>query len=402
MRSEKKNTGLAAGAVLIAILIIIQIGDSYCSELYDKIQSLFLMDLIMNPLNMSLEDATVMINSVAIPFYAISLISPVFRGMVDYLGKKKVLLLNLLLYIPGLLLCMTTRKYIVFLIGNSLISLSTSVDIQYIYIASFIDEKKRATVRGILAAAAALSAASVPVIRKVAITGRPYDYARMYGIGIAITAFVAVIVFIFLPWDKKQTTTEKITQLPTCGNKRNSALIYLYIVIFAWGAGTSGIKFYNEPMITMRFKTDYIINRILFIQPLITIIINIASGIMGDRLSRRKAICADVAATVVSLILFIVSKNYIITAAAYGIMIGAYFSAANIIMLVIMESSPKERIGRNFAWATVYNSVGNAIGMVLISILAKKIGTSVAKSVILIIPAVLTVTGIIIRPRKVS
>lgn len=401
MRSEKKNTGLAAGAVLIAILIIIQIGDSYCSELYDKIQSLFLMDLIMNPLNMSLEDATVMINSVAIPFYAISLMSPVFREMVDYLGKKKVLLLNLLLYIPGLLLRMTTRKYIVFLIGNSLISLSTSVDIQYIYIASFIDEKKRATVRGILAAAAALSAASVPVIRKVAITGRPYDYARMYGIGIAITAFVAVIVFIFLPWDKKQTTTEKITQLPTCGNKRNSALIYLYIVIFAWGAGTSGIKFYNEPMITMRFKTDYIINRILFIQPLITIIINIASGIMGDRLSRRKAICADVAATVVSLILFIVSKNYIITAAAYGIMIGAYFSAANIIMLVIMESSPKERIGRNFAWATVYNSVGNAIGMVLISILAKKIGTSAAKSVILIIPAVLTVTGIIIRPWKV-
>lgn len=402
MRSEKKNTGLTAGAMLIAILIIIQIGDSYCSELYDKIQSLFLRDLVMNPLNMSLEDATVMINSVAIPFHAISLMSPVFRGMVDYLGRKKVLLLNLLLYIPGLLLCMTTRKYIVFLIGNSLISLSTSVDIQYIYIASFIDEKKRATVRGILAAVAALSAASVPVIRRIAITGRPYDYTRMYGIGIAITAFVAVIVFIFLPWDKKQTTTEKITQLPTCGNKRNSALIYLYIVIFAWGAGTSGIKFYNEPMITMRFKTDYIINMILFIQPLITIIINIASGIMGDRLSRRKAICADVAATVVSLILFIVSKNYIITAAAYGIMIGAYFSAANIIMLMIMEASPKERIGRNFAWATVYNSVGNAIGMVLISILAKRIGTSAAKSVILIIPAVLTVTGIIIRPRKVS
>ena len=401
MRSEKKNTGLTAGAMLIAILIIIQIGDSYCSELYDKIQSLFLRDLVMNPLNMSLEDATVMINSVAIPFYAISLMSPVFRGMVDYLGRKKVLLLNLLLYIPGLLLCMTTRKYIVFLIGNSLISLSTSVDIQYIYIASFIDEKKRATVRGILAAVAALSAASVPVIRRIAITGRPYDYTRMYGIGIAITAFVAVIVFIFLPWDKNQTTTEKITQLPTYANKRNSALIYLYIVIFAWGAGTSGIKFYNEPMITMRFKTDYIINMILFIQPLITIIINIASGIMGDRLSRRKAICA-VAATVVSLILFIVSKNYIITAAAYGIMIGAYFFAANIIMLMIMEASPKERIGRNFAWATVYNSVGNAIGMVLISILAKRIGTSAAKSVILIIPAVLTVTGIIIRPRKVS
>ena len=256
MRSEKKNTGLAAGAVLIAILIIIQIGDSYCSELYDKIQSLFLMDLIMNPLNMSLEDATVMINSVAIPFYAISLISPVFRGMVDYLGKKKVLLLNLLLYIPGLLLCMTTRKYIVFLIGNSLISLSTSVDIQYIYIASFIDEKKRATVRGILAAAAALSAASVPVIRKVAITGRPYDYARMYGIGIAITAFVAVIVFIFLPWDKKQTTTEKAAATPAKKTASRKKVVFTLqfagkeltvaemeaLAVAAWMEQTGGLK----------------------------------------------------------------------------------------------------------------------------------------------------------------
>ena len=45
----------------------------------------------MNPLNMSLEDATVMINSVAIPFYVISLISPVFRGMVDYHWQENIL-----------------------------------------------------------------------------------------------------------------------------------------------------------------------------------------------------------------------------------------------------------------------------------------------------------------------
>ncbi len=402
MRREKENTGLTAGAALIIILVIIQIGDSYCSELYDKVQSLFLRDLIMNPLNMSLKDATVMINSVAIPFYAISAVSPVFRGLVDYLGRKKVLLLNLLLYIPGLLLCMTTRNYIIFLVGNSLISLCTSVDIQYIYIASFINEKKRATVRGILAAIAALSASSVSVIRRVTITGSPYDYTKMYGIGIVITVLVAVVVFIFIPWDRKQTASVKITQHPLCRSKSNSALTYLCVIIFVWGIGTSGIKFYNEPMITLRYKTENIINRILFIQPFVTIFINIVSGIMADRLSRSKAICADVFAAVISLIFFIVSKSYIITAAAYGIMIGAYFSAVNIMMLMIMELSQEDRIGRNFAWATVYNSAGNAVGMVLISILAKRIGTSAAKSTILIIPAVLTVTGMIIRHRKAS
>lgn len=402
MRREKENTGLIAGTALIIILVIIQMGDSYCSELYDKIQSLFLMDLIMNPLNMSLKDATVMMNSAAIPFYAISAVSPVLRGLVDYLGRKKVLLLNLLLYIPGLLLCMTTRNYIIFLVGNSLISLCTSVDIQYIYIASFINEKKRATVRGILAAIAALSASSVSVIRRVTITGSPYDYTKMYGIGIVITVLVAVVVFIFIPWDRKQTASVKITQHPLCRSKSNSALTYLCVIIFVWGIGTSGIKFYNEPMITLRYKTENIINRILFIQPFVTIFINIVSGIMADRLSRSKAICADVFAAVISLIFFIVSKSYIITAAAYGIMIGAYFSAVNIMMLMIMELSQEDRIGRNFAWATVYNSAGNAVGMVLISILAKRIGTSAAKSTILIIPAVLTVTGMIIRHRKAS
>ena len=402
MRREKENTGLTAGVALIIILVIIQIGDSYCSELYDKVQSLFLRDLVMNPLNMSLKDATVMINSVAIPFYAISAASPVFRGLVDYLGRKKVLLLNLLLYIPGLLLCMTTRKYIIFLVGNSLISLCTSVDIQYIYIASFINEKKRATVRSILAAVAALSASFVSVIRRVTITGRPYDYTRMYGIGIVITVLVAAIAFIFLPWDRKHTTKEKTIQLPVCGNKRNHSPIYLGIIIFVWGIGTSGIKFYNEPMITMRFKTENIINRILFIQPFITIFINIASGVMADRLSRRKAILADVLATVISLVIFTVSDNYIVTAVTYGIMIGAYFSAANIMMLMIMELPQEGRVGRNFAWATVYNSAGNAIGMVLISVIAKRMGTSAAKNIILIVPAVLTVTGIIMHRRKAS
>ena len=34
---------------LILLLILIQLSDSYCAELYEKMQSLYLKDLIMEP-----------------------------------------------------------------------------------------------------------------------------------------------------------------------------------------------------------------------------------------------------------------------------------------------------------------------------------------------------------------
>lgn len=402
MQRDKTNKKLVTAALLIVILVIIQIGDSYCSELFDKVQSLFLKDLVMQPLDMSLNEATVMVNAVSIPFYIIAAMAPLLRGLADYLGKKKVLLINLFLYLPGLVLCMTTKNYIIFLIGNSLISLSASVDIQYIYVVSCIEEKKRASVRGILAAAASLTASFVSVIRGITINGRPYDYTKMYGTGIILIVFAAVIVFIFLPWDNNAAIPERTKRSYNGCDKCSHNLIYLWVIIFIWGIGTSGVKFYNEPMVSMRYKTEDLINRIIFIQPIVTIIINIASGVMADYLSRRKAVCIDIAATAISVIIFNISDNFVITGIAYGIMIGAYFSATNIVMLMIMELSKENRIGRNYAWASIYNGAGNAAGMVLISILAKTAGIAAAKGIILIIPAVLTAVIIVISRQKVS
>ena len=83
--------------ILILLLILIQLSDSYCAELYEKMQSLYLKDLIMEPRNMGLEDATVLLNSVAIPFCIAVAMAPMARVLVDYIGKKKVFLFDLLL-----------------------------------------------------------------------------------------------------------------------------------------------------------------------------------------------------------------------------------------------------------------------------------------------------------------
>jgi MFS family permease len=144
-----------------------QLGDSYCSELYDKIQSLYLKDLLMIPMDITLNEATVLLNSVAIPFYVIAALAPMSRVLVDYIGKKKVFLMSFCVLVMGVLICMTTDNWLLFLLGNSLVSFGCSVDIQYIYIVDEFESNKRGTVRGILAAVAALAGMGVAFVRKI-------------------------------------------------------------------------------------------------------------------------------------------------------------------------------------------------------------------------------------------
>ena len=116
--------------VLILLLILIQFGDSFCAELYDKVQSLYLKDLLMVPKNMELEEATVLLNSAAIPFCIIAALAPVTRVLVDYIGKKKVLLLSMAILIVGCVICVFTNNWLVFLLGSALVSFGCSVDMQ--------------------------------------------------------------------------------------------------------------------------------------------------------------------------------------------------------------------------------------------------------------------------------
>ena len=192
----KKSKILISFIILIAALIIIQLADSYCTELFDRIQSLFLKDLIMDRKNMSLEDATILINSVAIPFYIIAALAPLARMLVDYIGKEKVLAINFIVLAAGCAICMSTNNWLVFLAGNSIISFSTSVDIQYIYIVDKVRKEKRATIRGILAAVAAFAAMLVTISRKFFVGYTSYGWRGLYAVGIAASLVVVAGAFI--------------------------------------------------------------------------------------------------------------------------------------------------------------------------------------------------------------
>lgn len=388
---------------LIFWLIFIQFSDSCCSELYDKIQSLYLEDLLMVPQNIGLEEATVLLNSVAIPFYVIAALAPLAKILVDYLGKKKVLILSFGMLMVGAAICMTTDNWLLFLLGNSMVSFGCSVDIQYIYIVDEIREERRGTVRGVLAAVAALAGMVVAFTRNG--TG---DWRKVYLVGIILVAVAVAVTMICMPKDNRKQLPKATQKLPK-ENARGSIrglMIYL-IPLFFWGIGVAAVTFYNEPIVSMILDNEDLIQKAMILQPVITMAITLVSGYLSDRLSRKKVIVADILIALVGTVVFVLTGIFkwempVLIGITWGMMIGGFFAATNLMLLVVTEKAPAEKIGRVAALSSYFNSAGTAVGMVLISVLGNVLNTRFAKLTLIIPVAVITLVSILLLKKRAS
>lgn len=388
---------------LIFWLIFIQFSDSCCSELYDKIQSLYLEDLLMVPQNIGLEEATVLLNSVAIPFYVIAALAPLAKILVDYLGKKKVLILSFGVLMAGAAICMTTDNWLLFLLGNSMVSFGCSVDIQYIYIVDEIREERRGTVRGVLAAVAALAGMVVAFTRNG--TG---DWRKVYLVGIILVAVAVAVTMICMPKDNRKQLPKATQKLPKENTRGSIRGLMTYLIpLFFWGIGVAAVTFYNEPIVSMTLDNEDLIQKAMILQPVITMAITLVSGYLSDRLSRKKVIVADILIALVGTVVFVLTGIFkwelpVLIGVTWGMMIGGFFAATNLMLLVVTEKAPAEKIGRVAALSSYFNSAGTAVGMVLISVLGNVLNTRFAKLTLIIPVAVITLVSILLLKKRAS
>lgn len=385
--------------LIILLLIIIQLGDSFNSELYNKIQSLYLKDLVMVPQNINLEEATIMLNQAAIPFCIIAALAPMARALVDYIGKKKVLLISFLAIVIGGIICFFTDNWLLFLLGNAFVSFGCSMDIQYVYIVQDIKADRRGTIRGVLAAVAALAGMLVAVVRK-----RSLNWRSLYFWGIIAVAAVIIIVMFLMPKDAGRET-EKKKRVKTNFKMTSVKEIMPYLLpLFVWGVGVSGVTFYNEPITSMTLKKESDIQLALIIQPVITTITTLVSGYLSDKLSRKKVILADIIIALTGTVIFVIAglckiNNPVLMGIGWGIMIGGFFGATNLMLLVVTENAPADKIGRVSALSSYFNGAGTAVGMVLISILGNIFGTGISKLLIIVLVTVVTLAVIIFQKK---
>lgn len=415
-RYKKKR--LSVSVITVSVLIIlIQLIDSYCTEIFGRTQSLAARTFLMIPEKIDSDSAIAYMSRMMLPFYLIGMLTPFVRSYADIVGRKVMLAFNVALLAIGSVICMLADSLMLYLLGNGILILGYSLDVHMIYIVDMLPADKRATVRGICGGAAMAAAMCIPLFRSLVVGESGYGWQRLFLVGIIGGAICLALVLIYrMPESEKGTkelhvnlkydSEDKSSQVQSNAEQagpddghihfiRTMKNIWqqtetrrLLIGISVVGIATAGITYYNEPMCAFSGMGEKSVNMVLFIQPLTALVINVLIGILADRIHRMYVIRIGIVLSLASGIAFTSvvghTDSVLLIGILWGCMYGFYFSAEELINMMVMESVDSSVRGRASALSTFAYGIGDQIGIFAISLVVGALGMKWAKMIFLV------------------
>ena len=123
-----------------------------------------------------------------------------------------------------------------------------------------------------------------------------------------------------------------------CEDKKTRNLLLSISVV---GLATVGITYYNEPMCAFSGMGESSVNMILFMQPVAALVINVITGILADHIDRVLVVRVGIVLSLIAGVVFTLGVGHISSAVLLGVlwgcMNGFYFSAEELINLLVME-----------------------------------------------------------------
>ena len=364
-----------------------------------------------------------------LPFYLIGMLTPFVRSYADIVGRKVMLFINVALLVAGSVICMLADSLMIYLLGNGILILGYSLDIHMIYIVDMLPANRRATVRGICGGTAMAAAMCIPLFRSLVVSESGYGWQRLFLVGIIGGAICLALVLIYrMPESEKDTkevyidtkydikheskhdskdgSDDKFCQVQSNAGQagpddghihfirtmrnvwQQTETRRLLIGISVVGIATAGITYYNEPMCAFSGMGEKSVNMVLFIQPLTALVINVLIGILADRIHRMYVVRIGIALSLVSGIAFTAGVGHtdsvLLIGILWGCMYGFYFSAEELINMMVMESVDSSVRGRASALSTFAYGIGDQLGIFAISLVVGALGMKWAKMIFLV------------------
>lgn len=421
---SERHTILYKLLIIVVFIFAMQFCDSFCTELFSKLQSLYTTDFLIIGRGMTSQNALAYLSMVNFPFLIVSWLAPLGRILIDRCGRNRIYLLNICCMILGCIVCFFAPNLIIFLFGNAILTFSYSLDIQYIYIVDEVSPGHRATIRGITSGISALASILLPIVRGLLITQLDLSWKYMYitTIGFCILLLLASLLLLRkltgpqpnVPSQPSNMQSDALSQtsdsqladchthFPAFTSTGKSSLlrhlknflVHLHTLprfrqialplAFA-GVATAGISFYNEPLLAFSSRSELSVDTILIIQPIVLLVMSVIYGFLADHGNRRwvLAICAAVSG--ISLVCFCViaetGTGVLLPGICWGLMYSSYYSLVNLLQLMIIELAPSGATGKFSAASIIIYGLGDAIGLLLTSLLTGVLGMTVSKLV---------------------
>lgn len=437
----KKNKLAVSVVAVSALIILIQFIDSYCTEIFGRTQSLAARTFLMIPEKMDGDSAIAYMSRMMLPFYFIGMLTPFVRSYTDIIGRKRMLIINVSLLVAGSVICIFAENLPVYLLGNGVLILGYSLDIHMIYIVDAIDRRHRATVRGICGGVSMAAAMCIPMLRSLFVSSAGKNWQMLFLVGIIGGLLCLALVLGYRIQEEsvsEETLAEETDGIEKIDGRENAADVTeiseitditeisgieeqnknqdddhvhfirtlgglwrqpdtkgLLIGISAVGLATAGITYYNEPMCAFSGMGEHAVNTVLLVQPVISLIINVVTGVLADRVQRTKIVRLGIACSFVFGMAFTLGAGHthsaLLLGVLWGCMHGFYFSAEELINLMVMESVKPEVRGRASAASTLAYGIGDQLGIFAISLVVGVLGMRITKLLFIGIPLVLAV-----------
>ncbi|MBQ4059700.1 MAG: MFS transporter [Lachnospiraceae bacterium] len=420
MTKQIKECRNRYGVYLIITLISIQFYDAYSSELYSRIQSLYIKEFLLDGKGMSADKAIAYLSNLMIPCYLFIMLAPACRSLADKFGRKRMLMISVLGILMGSGICAFSTSIYIFLIGNMILNFSNSLDIHNFYIIEEIPKNQQGKMRGITGGIAALAAISIPVLRSMFVNAGSQGWRKLYG-AVIVVGIVLIVMACFLletkeyelkkeeqtyikkgfPRDIKMQTKQLINNHKQMWKGRKIHLLLLFL----YGIATAGVTFYNEPLLSFSGLPENILEKILLVQPGVCCIVLMLGGRMADRYGWKKVITGMVVLSMIGCLGFVGLKDnmnwWIVIGVCYGVMLGGYWSAYHLLEFLFIREATIHRRGEYSAVITYINGIGNAIGIGLFTVLLQLLPLQAIK-LIIVIPVLLIVVYLLSKIKLVE
>ena len=341
-----------------------------------------------------------------------------------------MMLINVALLAVGSAVCLMANNLWIYLLGNGVLILGYSLDIHLIYIVDAVDRKHRGTVRGICGGVSMAAAMCIPLLRSLYVDGGGHNWQILYVVGIVggVIGLILVILYRFPDISGIKTVpsvgrSENMSEGRTVDSTestaddghihfiktfkevcRDPATRNLLISISVVGLATAGITYYNEPLCAFSGMGEGDVNTVLLIQPIASLVINVLTGILADKMGRRYVVQMGIALSLISGVAFTLGVGRGVSAVLLGIlwgcMNGFYFSAEELINLLVMENVDISVRGRASAMSTLSYGIGDQLGIFAISLVVGCLGMRWAKLVFLVPPLVIAM--VVLRRREIE
>ena len=407
VREQKSLAYLKYMSVIIVVLTIVYIADEITAN-RGVMRPYMIFDLFKIPgADAAAPEYASAVSKMAIatiPTYIITALLPLYKTLSDKFGRKIFLVINTIGMGIGLLICMTCRTYIGFVIGTVFWGFFTPNDMQVIYIMEVAPKAHRAKLCSITKGIGLLSVSLIGVFRTIFYDPANLSSWRMVYLIPVIIALVIGVACIFLTKETPVYLRRRIEYLETSEEDRQkqadaakeeaaksgglkAAAKYIFghrqlkmllvvLILFECAVALTG---YGAETMLAYGQSDADMNTFYIIEPVVYAVCAFFSGFLTDWVGRRKSgIIFGIIALlgeVVFVVAAVLGMNPVLLALANGIMYGGLWSFSDLLFLVVPSESAPTEMRATVLGLIQYTAISNMLLTMIIGILFQFIGS---------------------------